>query len=581
MAVIRRKPIALDTTLRNPERIASFLSCIKPYEGKILTHELVLTIEADILRFKVAEGTKSTLGTYKMQAKKNKSWRPEDLSPDAEKKVDQYFKHYQENEIADFDKVRYLVGNTLTEHGEKGYMYGWAARFSTQVQLINEFGFGLVEPGRKIEISPVGNLLIKYYEKGKPVEEGYDENAEFSAFLMAFSKYQINNPWRANTIKINLLAFFLRSVKLLNEKYNGKGLSIHELPFLICWTNNNHEEFVNYILEFRKKYGIKNVSDEIRYEYCMQLLDNSYNEVIFKPANKEFIERKKKDYKPEKLLKETPDDLLRKLRLTQVVSLRGNGYFVDLNKLELEKINHIIEYYSDNKSFDTDTDLLKYMNYMGSIDNKLSFENEVFTKDQISKREDLLQTTLTKWANELDWEDLIKEMNIAVSKKTSQNYILHQIDKPTRMEFLVSIIIKKAVNNAIVRPNYKFDDEGIPFSHASGNNSDIIVNEGNVYANIEPTISNSRSFQAEHEISSIEEHLFNDIEKTGDKSRFAIFVAPKIHAAAVSRIEFARMVQNINIYAWESDDFVKFSQNINSIKDYKDIRKYAKIRVNN
>ena len=41
------------------------------------------------------------------------------------------------------------------------------------------------------------------------------------------------------------------------------------------------------------------------------------------------------------------------------------------------------------------------------------------------------------------------------------------------------------------------------------------------------------------------------------------------------------MVQNINIYAWESDDFVKFSQNINSIKDYKDIRKYAKIRVNN
>ena len=141
MAVIRRKPIALDTTLRNPERIASFLSCIKPYEGQVLTHDLVLNIEADILRFKVAVGTKSTLGTYKTESKKNKTWKPEDLSVGAEAKVDAYFEHYQQNETADFDKVRYLVGNTLTEHGERGYMYGWAARFSTQDQLINEYGF--------------------------------------------------------------------------------------------------------------------------------------------------------------------------------------------------------------------------------------------------------------------------------------------------------------------------------------------------------------------------------------------------------------------------------------------------------
>ena len=581
MAVIRRKPIALDTTLRNPERIASFLSCIKTYEGQILTHDLVLNIEADILRFKVAVGTKSTLGTYKTEAKKNKTWKPEDLSSEAEARVDAYFEHYQQSEVADFDKVRYLVGNTLTEHGEKGYMYGWAARFSTQVQLINEFGFGLVEPGKKIEISPVGNLLIKYYDKGKHVEENYDENAEFSAFLMAFSKYQINNPWRANTVKMNLLTFFLKAVKLLNEKHNGKGLSIYELPFLICWSNNNHEQFVEYIIKFRKEHGIQNVSDETRYKYCMQLLDDSYSEPVFKEASDEFIEKKKKDYKPEKLLKESPDELLRKLRLTQVVSLRGSGYFVDLNNLEAEKIEHIIWKYSDNKDFDTTTNLLDYMEYMGSIDPKLSFENEVFTEEQISKREDLLQTTLSKWATEMEWEELVKEMGVTVTKKTSENKILHQIDKPTRMEFLISIVMKKAMKEAVVKPNYKFDDEGVPFSHAGGNNADIVVNDKGLWANVEPTISNARSFQAEHEISSIEEHLFNDIEATGDKNRFALFIAPKVQAAAVSRIEFARMMQNIDIYAWESDDFVKFSQNVNSLEDYKEIRKYAKMRVNN
>lgn len=580
MSNIRRKPIALDTTLRNPERIASFLSCIKPYEGQILTNELILTIESDILRFKIAKGTKSTLGTYKTESKKNRSWKPEDFSEEAENKVNTYFKHYEDSEIADFDKVRYLVGNTLTEHGEKGYLYGWASRFSTQVQLINEFGFGIVEPTKKIEISPVGQLLIKFYKNGKPIEQNYDENAEFSAFLMAFSKYQVNNPWRANTIKMNILSFFLKSVKLLNEKYDCKGLSIYEIPFLICWSNNNHEDFVEYIIKFRKEYGIHNVSDETRYSYCMQLLDDSYKSPVYKKASNEFIEKKKKYYKPEKILKESPDDLIRKLRLTQVVSLRGNGYFLDLNNLESEKINHIIEKYSDNKDFDTKTNLSDYLKYMGELDLNLSFENEKFTDEQISKREVLLQSTLSKWAKNMDWNSISEEVSIATSKKISKNYILNQIDKPTRMEFLVSIAIKKALQDSMVKPNYKFDDEGIPFSHASGNNADIVVNHKDLWANIEPTISTSRSFQSEHEITSIEEHLFNDINSTKNKERFAIFIAPKIHEVTISRIEFARVFQKINIYAWEAIDFIEFSQKITSLKEYKIIRKYAKMRVN-
>ncbi len=200
---------------------------------------------------------------------------------------------------------------------------------------------------------------------------------------------------------------------------------------------------------------------------------------------------------------------------------------------------------------------------------KLSFENEVYTEEQIYKREDLLQKTLSKWATDMEWEELIKEIGVTVTKKVSENKILDQIDKPTRMEFLVSIVMKKAMVNAIVKPNYKFDDEGVPFSHASGNNADIVVNDRGIWANIEPTISNARSFQAEHEISSIVEHLFKDIDTTGDKKRFAIFIAPKMQPAAVDRIEFARMMQKVNIYAWESDDFVKFSQSVSLENLYK------------
>ena len=140
-------------------------------------------------------------------------------------------------------------------------------------------------------------------------------------------------------------------------------------------------------------------------------------------------------------------------------------------------------------------------------------------------------------------------MGVAVTKKTYENKILHKIDKPTRMELIISIVMKKAMKEAVVKPDYKFDDEGVPFSHAGGNNADIVVNDRGLCANVEPTISNARSLQAEHEISSIVEHIFNDIDATGDKNRFAIFIAPKMQPAVVERIEFARMMQKVDIYA--------------------------------
>ena len=69
---IIRKPITLDTTLRNSAKMTSFISCIKPYEEEVLTHTLVLHIESDILKFKIAEGTRSTLNNYKTKSKKIK-----------------------------------------------------------------------------------------------------------------------------------------------------------------------------------------------------------------------------------------------------------------------------------------------------------------------------------------------------------------------------------------------------------------------------------------------------------------------------------------------------------------------------
>lgn len=91
-----------------------------------------------------------------------------------------------------------------------------------------------------------------------------------------------------------------------------------------------------YIHEWREKFGYK-FSDETIYQYAMNTLDEDTDNSL-RPATKAFIESKQRDYKPDKLTRESPDDVMRKLRQTQIVSLRGNGRFLDVNTFEAEKI---------------------------------------------------------------------------------------------------------------------------------------------------------------------------------------------------------------------------------------------------
>lgn len=83
---LQRKPISFDTTIRNPERIPYFLSILKEYEGQVLTYELALEIEAQIIIQKIFEPTVQTLGNYTKEYNKKFKFRAMDQSSEAEKK---------------------------------------------------------------------------------------------------------------------------------------------------------------------------------------------------------------------------------------------------------------------------------------------------------------------------------------------------------------------------------------------------------------------------------------------------------------------------------------------------------------
>ena len=580
----RRKPISFDTTIRNPERIPQFISILSKFENQIIDDEIALKLEGEIIRYKIFEPTKETLGTYVKEYHDKFDFIANDQSKDAPNKVSLYYNEWLNSNPGEMniEKIVYLLKNTITAHKDKGWNGGWESRIHTQFNFLNELGLVRVVKGKKVKISDNGKLMIKKYNNGYPIEDEFDETYEQSAFLNAFCKYQINNPYRKNTINVNFFPLVLNVIKYLDEKYNYKGITRQEITFIISWENNDYKTLADLIYQFRQQFKFE-ASNEVVYEHAMNLMDDSTPNEILMPATKTFIESKRRDYKFDKLIIETPDEVIRKLRLTMLISLRGAGNFIDINSNEKNKIDHILNNYSTNINFLNEEE---YFDYMGSIDEKLIFKQEVESEDEKSIKE----KTIERWAKEKDWSFYKEEIKnvFKQGKNGTKNEVLKYIKSTVRLEFLIAIIIKKALPNLKVIANYKADDQGYPFKTAPGGNpknvgADIDVYEDNIHALLEPTMATSKSFQCEHEITSIRNHLIcsanSDIKENKNyKEWFALFLAPYIHKGVGNQVAIEKKISDVDIYPWSCDDFIKFSQNVKSIKEYKQIRDYVVIQ---
>ena len=581
----RRKPISFDTTLRNPGRIPQFISILSKFEGKVIDDQVALELEGEIIRQKIFEPTQGTLGTYKKEYNAKFPFAAADQSPDAKAKVTKYYNEWAEGSAGEvpLDKIIYLLKNTITAHKERGWKGGWESRIHTQFNFLNELGFVRVVKGEKIQISDNGKLMVNEYENGYPKDESYDESYEQSAFLNAFSKYQINNPYRSNTIKVNFFPLVLNVIKYLDNKYKRPGISKQDLPFIITWGNDDHETLAEYIHEFREKFGY-NTSDEVVYDYAMNLMDDSTPNNVLAPASAEFIATKKTDYKFDKITGETPDEVIRKLRLTMLISLRGAGRFIDINSNEIAKVDHVLKVYSSNINFGNDVE--QYFEYMGRTDSSLLF---TAAAPETQEAKDAKEQAIERWAKEHDWDFLKEEMVNSVEKRASSHLILKYVKETARLEFLSAIVIKKALSNIKVTANYKADDQGIPFNTASGgrNNqigADIDVFEDSIHAIMEPTISKARSFQVEHELPSIRNHVLATANKDVDENSkynewFCLFIASNITRDVGDQAALIKQTNGVEIYPWDIEDFVDYSQDVKSIRDYKKIRPYAKPQV--
>ncbi len=504
MARSKAKPLSFSTTIRNPERIPSFLKCILPYEGRVLTSEIIHEIVKNIIRAK--------------------EYTPLYVSRTPELK-----NVFKEEDITYSDQqLETIIELSPQKHKEAGFESGWDSRFDTWYKMIKEFGFIKYDMGEPITVTPTGHMLVDAY-----MEDPCNDRKIQLVYLNALMKYQTNNPLRKNLNENAPLPLLLRVIKYLHDDpdENDAGLARHELPFLICWRNNDAYEAYQYIKKKRKAVGFS-CSDEYIYEHCLEILESD---------NRNYL-------KIEKICHEAVDEYIRKMRMTGILSLRGNGRFLDINTFEYNLAEYVMNNYMTYPKF---TNVHEYIDYMGTVDSQI-LQIEVAKTIDFS---DVRKKTLYRYASEMSKESIKKELQIVCEKKESKDDVLKYINAPTRLEFLTSIALVQNYEGLDVNPNYAVDDEGLPTFTAAGGKADIECYDTDYDSYFEVTLMCGKQDQVNNEIIPISRHL-REAKTNRKEESFSVFVAPVIHSDTKEAAEWQSMKYHVDILTLDINSFL-------------------------
>ncbi|WP_404981418.1 AlwI family type II restriction endonuclease [Capnocytophaga granulosa] len=512
------KPLLFTTTVRNPQRLKGLLWVLKKFDKETLTDEVATKVIGELIRY----------GLY----------RPMHITPAIREK----WKSSPKGEFADTllseEEVTYILAHNPQSHKEAGFSKGYPSRFATLFDFPKELGFVYYEPNKPIAFSELGTKFSQIYEvqqEGENIvtQEKHPEY-EQQAFLQAMCKYQRSNPF-VRVLNDNIpLILLLETIKKLNADpaYNGAGISRKELPLLIFWKDNNAQELYQRIKLLRESHGYT-PSDEVIIDICTQEIIQDF-----------------KQFKPKSIIDEYPDEFIRKMRLTGLISLRGGGRFIDINHNENEKIAYILKTYSSYKKYHTEK---AYFNYMAKVDKQLFAIHS--KKNEASKNEILLQ----QWVQQYPWPILKEELNNLALRKVSKDAILKFLPNPVRLEFLIALSIKSSLPSVRVIPNYPTDDTGLPTATAGGNMGDITCLEHNKGVLVEVTMAEGRT-QTIMEIWPIERHL-EDFKKHFSENSQCIFVAPSIFSDSMRQIQFVKQDKGHYIRPYKISAFIHFLEN--------------------
>lgn len=266
--------------------------------------------------------------------------------------------------------------------------------------------------------------------------------------------------------------------------------------------------------------------------------------------------------KTKTIVRDYPDVVRRVLIISGFVTIRYDGIkLIQINENKLDYIKKILSVEFSLDSTEKE-DAKRYFNKLDSTnDEYLAIVEKYREVDRIDGEEYANKVFNIINTYKINEKIICQSINLIDSKKEIIEEF-QEIPKPLKLEFYITILVAlKYGKEFAIRPNYKADHIGKPYSHAPGNIGDIEIYSLKLYWLIEVTLIRNKSQQLNNETTSVIRHLSSGEEFIDHAKKYLSFIAPVIHEDTkkfydFSVVESKTEKNEINIKPYNIEDFV-------------------------
>jgi hypothetical protein len=506
---IRKEALKLDklwsysTTIRNPERLASFFKIISTLDGQEWNKENQVKLQILLIQHKLYKPTNTGLSAIQIS-----------LLEDPESEIT-------------FEKAKEIF---LAKEYEDPPMRG-----RTSFDPVEKTGLVNIING-KINISEVGKSFLR------------NEIDLSDVLLISLLKYQLPNPLVKGFVGYNTKPF-INTIKVINKVNQiclNKGLKEKGI---------SREEFGIFVLSLKDYRDVDVIANEIiKFRQNKDSLKTEKEKKIFV---RDFIINYLKNYQdPLKNVYEYSDNMIRILRLTKFFYLRGNGFYIDLEKRRSFEIIKLLEtdngsaksfskvewlsYMSDKEAYELPWEKIEdliiirkaVIDEIVELETKLQIQPStyklIFTKKDVLNQIQELRAIRANLLSEQLKIDLRDKANI--EKVVSDLSNIRQLNEKASIELeRLATEALMIINDAVsIKPNYPVGDDNKPTFTAPSKVPDIECFYNDFKSICEVTMLTNRD-QWFNEGQPVMRHLRDFEERHKNYQCFCLFVAPKIH----------------------------------------------------
>jgi hypothetical protein len=272
-----------------------------------------------------------------------------------------------------------------------------------------------------------------------------------------------------------------------------------------------------------------------------------------------------------------PDVVRRVFIISGFISIRFTGKkLIQINESKLTYIEKLLKF-DFNLSEEEKSVAIKYFNKLNTQNDELFELITLFRKEDVIDGEQYVNKIYSIIEDYGINEEIIVESIEKIGTRRTVIDEFKEIPEPLKLEFFISILIAlKYGKEYAIRPNYKADHIGKPYSHAPGNKGDIEIFSEELYWLIEVTLIRNKTQQLNHETANVTRHLYSNEEFDDRLIKYLSFVAPTIHQDVREFFDFSIVKSksnehDVSIKPYDLKEFVDItmgSQNFDDMRNY-------------